>query len=376
MKYQEQSTTQVNDGNDGLRITSGEQEPLIRTSVYDESSSVWNDCKDTLRLAVPIFFSMISWVGMKTTDTALLGHVSADALSAAALSDLWTMCTEVFIRGRVLGILVGSALGAGNPKLAGTYLQISLLIQSILAIFVIIAWSYTESFWVTLGAEHHVSRMAGYYARVLAVGIPGQIGFSQLAQFFSACPVVTTLAVYAQLFIVLIIYIMFMRLREQCWDGWSWSASLSRQRIHTYMDLYIPASLGMASDYWRVAVVGMLASQLGSMEVAVLNTSYRIMWVVLVATNSISSASGIKTSIRLGQSDAKGAKQAGEIGIFFALIFSAVAGGLIAWHIRPLGLLFTNDEKFLEVWVKAKWPFAATVALMNFSVALERIPFR
>ena len=33
---------------------------------------------------------------MKTTDTALLGHVSARALSAAALSDLWTMCTGVY----------------------------------------------------------------------------------------------------------------------------------------------------------------------------------------------------------------------------------------------------------------------------------------
>ena len=44
---------------------------------------------------------------MKSTDTALLGHTSGDALSAAALSDLYTMCTAVLIQGRVLGILVG-----------------------------------------------------------------------------------------------------------------------------------------------------------------------------------------------------------------------------------------------------------------------------
>ena len=43
---------------------------------------------------------------MKTTDTALLGHVSADALAAAALSDLWTMCTAVLIQGRILSVLV------------------------------------------------------------------------------------------------------------------------------------------------------------------------------------------------------------------------------------------------------------------------------
>jgi Na+-driven multidrug efflux pump len=46
---------------------------------------------------------------MKTTDTALLGHVSREALSAAALSDLWTMCTGILIQGRALDILVGGA---------------------------------------------------------------------------------------------------------------------------------------------------------------------------------------------------------------------------------------------------------------------------
>ena len=49
---------------------------------------------------------------MKSTDTALLGHTSGDALSAAALSDLYTMCTAVLIQGRVLGILVGQTSGA------------------------------------------------------------------------------------------------------------------------------------------------------------------------------------------------------------------------------------------------------------------------
>jgi hypothetical protein len=50
--------------------------------------SVWHDAQDTVGLAVPMFLSMLSWVGMKTTDSALLGHLSADALAAAALSDL------------------------------------------------------------------------------------------------------------------------------------------------------------------------------------------------------------------------------------------------------------------------------------------------
>jgi hypothetical protein len=52
------------------------------------SGTIVHDVYDTIKLGIPIFFSMLSWVGMKTTDSALLGHVSSQALSAAALSDL------------------------------------------------------------------------------------------------------------------------------------------------------------------------------------------------------------------------------------------------------------------------------------------------
>ena len=86
---------------------------------------VLEDVIDTLRLAIPIFIARVSYVGMKTTDTALLGHVSGEALSAAALSDLWTMCTAVLIQGRVLTILVRQSIGAGNNYLAIVYFRIS-----------------------------------------------------------------------------------------------------------------------------------------------------------------------------------------------------------------------------------------------------------
>ena len=54
----------------------------------DHHSTIVHDSYDTVILGIPIFFSMLSWVGMKTTDSALLGHISSEALAAAALSDL------------------------------------------------------------------------------------------------------------------------------------------------------------------------------------------------------------------------------------------------------------------------------------------------
>ncbi len=136
----------------------------IPSNENDDSVTMFQD---------PIFLAMISWLGMKTTDTALLGHVSADALAAAALSDLWTMCTAVLIQGRVLGILVGGALGAGNPKLGGIYLQVSLVVLSGVSVIVFIAWNCTEQVWVAFGSNVDIAADAGYYARILSLSIPG-----------------------------------------------------------------------------------------------------------------------------------------------------------------------------------------------------------
>ena len=121
---------------------------------------------------------------MKTTDTALLGHVSREALSASALSDLWTMCSQVLMNGRILGVLVGGAVGADNPKLAGIYLQVSYVVLAAMAVVVFICWNVTEQVWLAFGSDPDISNMAGYYARVLSFAIPGILAFGQLAQFF------------------------------------------------------------------------------------------------------------------------------------------------------------------------------------------------
>lgn len=175
-----------------------ETTPLVKKTTIQAPDAVavlptiMDDIIDTLKLGVPIFISMLSWVGMKTTDTALLGHVSREALTAAALSDLWTMCSGILIQGRVLDILVGGAVGAGNHKLAGIYLQVAYAVISVVGVFVIIAWNLTRQFWVAFGSDEEISAMAGYYATILSISIPGQLLFSQLSQFFSAQRIMVT----------------------------------------------------------------------------------------------------------------------------------------------------------------------------------------
>lgn len=325
------------------------------------------------------------------------------------------MCSGVLIQGRVLSILVGGAIGAGNQKLAGIYLQVSYAVISCVAVFVIIAWNLTEQVWVYFGSDEEISRMAGYYSSVLSLAIPGQMLFSQLSQFFSAqrimrpevngssfalicnlafglffvlgiplktfhgfgfqaCPWVTTGVEYMQLLFVFFIYIKWQKLHEPCWDGWN-IKEITRERIKTFSELYFPAALGMASDFWRVAVIGAVAAKLGEEEVGVFNTSYRIMWIVLVMVMALSGASGINMTMRLGQMDHRGAKQAGHVGLAMACGVCTIIGLAVWSYIGAFGRIFTNDPIFLALFAEVRTPFCITLVLMNFSIALEKIPY-
>ena len=347
--------------------------------------------------------------------TIHLGHLNQEALAASALSDLWTMTTSVLLSGRILGVLVGGAVGAGNPKLAGIYLQVSYLVLFALSIFVFLAWNVTEQVWLWFGSDPEISRMAGYYARVLSFSIPGQIAFGQLSQYFSAqrimhpevnassrglvanlvfglifvlgwpipgfegygfaaCPIVTSAITYVQLAFVLVVYVFYQKLHEECWPGFKFS-EITSVRIKTFCDLYFPAALSSSSDFWRVAVIGSVAANLGEVEVAVFNTAYRIMWIALIFVASISAAASINMSIRLGKNDPMGAKQAGEISIGMAMCVLFLLVSLILLKNRWFGLIFTNDEEFLQLFSECSFPFSISLFFMNMSIVIERIPY-
>jgi len=385
------------------------------TKSANSSATVLEDVTDILQLAFPIFITSFSWVGKKTTDTGLLGHLSKDALAASALSDLWTMTTSVLLSGRILGVLIGGAVGAGNPKLAGIYLQVSYVVLFSVSLFVFLAWNVTEQVWLWFGSDPEISKMAGYYARALSFSIPGMIAFGQLSQYFSAqrimhpelyssamglfanlifglifvlgwpisgfegygfeaCPIVTTVVTYVQLAFLLVVYVYFQKLHEKCWPGFKLS-EITWVRIKRFSELYFPAALSTSSDFWRVAVIGSVAASLGEAEVAVFNTAYRIMWIALILGGAIAGAASINMSIRLGKMDHKGAKQAGDVSIGMATCLLVFLGYGILVRNRWFGLIFTNDEEFLALFAECSVPFTISLVFMNLAVVIERIPY-
>ena len=81
--------------------------------------------------------------------------------------------------------------------------------------------------------------------------------------------------------------------------------------LSTYLPVYLPACLSVYDMLrwcanepihqpnlrrWRVAAIGAVALTLGEKELAVFNTSYRVLWLANILNGSLSGAMSVKLS--------------------------------------------------------------------------------
>ena len=134
--------------------------------------SIQAELVEMVNLGLPLAVSFFCRMGMASTDSAFVGHIENGTftpetyLAAAVLSD---MCVSIFSApplafNQVLNALVGQAMGSGNPKMAGVWLQQSMFWLSVSMLPCLVGFFYVEPLLKLLGFPEDVSRVAGTYA--------------------------------------------------------------------------------------------------------------------------------------------------------------------------------------------------------------------
>lgn len=374
-------------------------------------SNPLGDVRDLLWLSSAYFVASASFVAMKTTDTALVGHLGTEYLDAVAYSDLYTSASGVLIKGDVLNVFCAQAYGSGNLQLVGTWLKVSYVFVGTLGAPVCFAWALTPQALLRFGvADNMMRRKAGLYARVLAVCIPARIGYSQLSKFFTsqkvtqpsyislaavaanaalgvglvigaglgfpACPAVTTAVEYIQLGLTVVIFCVYRKLHARCRPtvGWWSLLDVTRSRLLEFARLYAPTVAATASDFWRLSAVGTVAATISKDALGVFSASYRIMWMSLALAGSFGAAVGTKVAVALGAGDPMGARRIAEVGLLVSVSLLLLLASIILAVPRQLGMIFTHDQHLLDLFEDARYELAATVFFMNLACVLERVP--
>jgi len=319
---------------------------------------------------------------------------------------------------------------ARNYALVGEWAQVGFVVLMSIGVIVAGTWAMTGPVLSLFGVESSQRDKAWYFAAVLASCIPARTTASCVSQLFSsqkimfpsvfagtcamlcnllfgvvlvlgepfkilkigftACPIITSCNEYLQLAIYIAIFNMLCSASwkkyyedhsskgtelhmNQVWDGFSWS-NITQDRVKQFIDMYLPAALSIGSDFWRLAVIGIFAARMSSDDLAVFNSSYRILWICLTLIGAVASAVGTRLGIALGKGNIDQAKKSSFVGLGLCLLICGLLGVVILLIPRQLGSIFSSDTTVLDRYEDVKFPLAFFAITMNMAVALERVP--
>lgn len=146
------------------------------------------DLREMLRLAVPVVVVQVGLVAMGTVDTMVVGRVSADALAAVALGNLYFFSLCAFGMGALLAIdpVVAQAVGAGDEAAVPAAVRTGLFLSVVLAVPTALLLLPGEWALGLLRQPAEVIPTAAAYARVCAPGVPAFFAFFVLRQTLQA----------------------------------------------------------------------------------------------------------------------------------------------------------------------------------------------
>lgn len=123
-----------------------------------------------VRLALPVVVIQVGMMSMGVVDTLMVGRLSARALAAVALGNLYFFLIAVFGMGTlmVLDPVVAQAVGARDHEGAARGVQRGILLAGLLALPAAVLLLLAEPFMLHAGQPAEVVPFAADYAERLA----------------------------------------------------------------------------------------------------------------------------------------------------------------------------------------------------------------
>jgi MATE family multidrug resistance protein len=143
-------------------------------------------------LAWPIAATQIGTMMLGVVDTLMLGRYAVEALSAAALANVWVWGTLQLAIGTLFGIdpIVAQAHGAGDGRRAAFALQRGLVLAVLLSMPLAWLWTGTEEFLLATGQDPALAAAAERYTLVQLPSLPFFLAFFALRQYLQGREIV------------------------------------------------------------------------------------------------------------------------------------------------------------------------------------------
>jgi multidrug resistance protein, MATE family len=344
------------------------------------------ELRPMLRLAVPVVVIQVGMMAMGVVDTIMVGHISARALAAVALGNLYFFGLAVFAMGTlmVLDPVVAQAVGADDQPAIARGVQRGVLLAVLLTVPVVLLLTAAAPVFRLVRQPVEVVPAAAAYALVTAPGaFPFLlfVVFRQSLQSMGRTGAIVGAIIGANLSNVLLNWLLIYghwgfppmgvvgsawattlsrallvvglwaaarhQLRPLLWplrrEIWQW-APLSRM-----LRLGVPIGAQHVLEFGAFALVALMMGWIGTRQMAGHQIAINLAALTFMVPLGVGDAASVLVGQAVGRGDIEGTRGAARAALACGLTFMSLTAAVFLSLPQPLARLYSRDLDVVQV---------------------------
>ncbi|KAI6752523.1 hypothetical protein HG530_013892 [Fusarium avenaceum] len=340
------------------------------------------ECWILLQLSLPVIASYILQNSLQTISIIIVGKSEPQNLSVAAFSYMFGTCSGWLIGqggSTALDTLASAAFtGSPNKYQLGILLQRSFIVLTLFYFPVCIIWIFSESLFVLLGQDPHLSQQSAKFLICLIPGGLGYIYFEIIKKYLQAqgiiqpatyimlfasalsallnhlfintfgfglvgAPIATGICYWVS-FLLLLSYATFIRGHE-CWGGWSWACL---RNLVVFARIAALGIIQLGTEFWAFEIIALIAGRLGKLPLAGQSVLMTADQVLVTIPFGIGVATSVRVGNALGSKDKKSAERYAYISVILSVSTASILMLLLILTRNHFAKLFTDDPQTVQ----------------------------
>lgn len=320
-----------------------------------------------------------------TVDTAMVGHVQADALAAVALASTFNFAILILGQGvlHALDPVVAQAFGAKDRPAVAAALGRGFVLSAFLSVpYAAVLW-WSEPILLLLRQPPEVVALAAPFLRALMPGIPAAFAFVTVRQTLQAVGVVWPVLVSV---VVgnLVNWAGNSALIHGRWGmphlgviGSAWSTTICRWLMAVVLigcawrplgglwprfslrlfeprpllrlcAIGVPIGIQIGLEMWVFTAAALLIGNMGARQLAAHQIAINLASLSFMVPLGVGSAAATRVGQAIGREDLPGARRAAAVALWTGGAVMLLAATLFWLMPRELVMLFTTDGELIE----------------------------
>jgi multidrug resistance protein, MATE family len=333
-----------------------------------------------IRLALPIVAVQVGMMAMGVVDTLMVGRVSAVALAAVAVGNIFVFGVVALGLGTLMALdpLVAQAVGAEDQPAIARAVQRGLVLAGVLSCGLSLALLPGETLLRLLGQPEEIVPLAAAYARANIPGVFPFLAFVMLRQSLQAMgrtrPIVVTIVAANGANVLLNWALIFGHLGSPPLGavGSGWATSICRGIMaagllaFAWRDLRpalrpwrrealepgallrmfwlgLPIGVQIQLEYGAFGLIALLMGRLGTLAVAAHQVALNLASLTFMVPLGVSAAAAVRVGQAVGRNDAAGSRAAARAALVTGVGFMTTTAALFLLAPQLLARAYTPD---------------------------------